>query len=189
MEGPSKSGMERRGYTENAGGYASYWYAPLDGGLKQARELQELVRTKLTTLLREDPKVGLKRGCTEMEHFSIKVGIGSSDNWDKNAEHFDFMEGLLDATFLDPEMERVKEDPGVMKVHTQVVWIEYALEHGDETYLEFTDGKLIPELMNYAGSVHSERDFRTTWKERGGNGNGDDRIESDNNSDKGIALV
>ena len=34
MDSPSKSGMERRGWTENKGGYASFWYGPLNGGLK-----------------------------------------------------------------------------------------------------------------------------------------------------------
>ena len=122
-----------------------------------------------------------------MEHYAIKAGIGGSDNWDKGAERFDFTEDLLDATFLDPEVDRAMEDPGVMKVHTQRKWIEYALEHGDETYLEFTDGKLIPELVGYAESVHSERDFRTTWEKKGGNGNGE--LESNLNSGKKVTLI
>jgi hypothetical protein len=185
---PGKCGVETRAWTGNLGGYSSFWYAPLDGGLKQARELHELLRTKLTTLLQTDVKnfVSLKRGCTEMEHHSVRVGLGGSDKWDEGAKHFDMIEDLLNATFVDPDVEKM-EEPTIFKIHVRKAWIEWAAEHGDMTYLQFTDGKFNPEIVGYHGSVHSERDFRTTWKEEGGNGNG--KPESNLNSDTKIALV
>ncbi len=187
MEIPTKSGLETRSLTGEVGGYGSFWYAPLDGGLKQAREMYELVKTKMTTLLGEKPEgLILKRGCTEMEHHTIRLGIGGSDKWDDGAEHYDMIQAMADVTFLEPEVEKAKE-PGVMVVHTKRYWIEWAFEHGDKTYLNYTEGAFKPEIVEYAGSVHSERDYRTTWEEQGGNG--DRELETDVEPREAITLI
>ncbi len=193
MSVPAKCGVETRAWTGNLGGYASFWYAPLEGGLKQAREVHRLVNTKLESLFPDraldaplSEGVKLKRGCTEMEYYSVRAGMGGSDKWEDGAEHFDMVEDLLNATFVDPDVEKM-EEPTIFKIHVRKAWIEWAAEHGDTTYLQFTDGKFNPEIVGYDGSAHSERDFRTTWEKEGGNGNG--KLESDLDSDKNITLV
>lgn len=169
MGKPAKCGIETRPLTGNRGGYGSFWYVPLDGGLKTARGLYEIVREKLMSLFLENPnnlgskpgkKLSLKRGCTEMEHSTVRLGLGGSDTWDKGAKHYDAIEAVLDETFLKVKIQQNVE-PEIMKIHTERMWIEWAYEHGDKTYHEFSEKGSFPlPLVNYAGSDHKERDFR-----------------------------
>ena len=164
MDKPGKCGMETRPLTGNKGGYGAFWYAPLDGGLKSARGLRKLVKPRLSSLLKRDvPDITLKRGCTEMEQFTVRAGIGGSDNWDKGADIYDRTEDLLEETFIDV---KIKENvqPAIMEIHTQRMWIEWAYEHNDPTLGQFAEKGSFPlPAVNYKDSKQfDDKDFRST---------------------------
>lgn len=165
MNMPSKCGVETRGLTGGKGGYGSFWYAPLTDGLRKARLLQEEIRKKLVKRLSKDisKKITLKRGCTEMELATIRqFGVGS-DRWDAMAEHYDEVEKRVEPHLID-DPDPFVEQPEIMRVHTQMFWIEWAREHGDLTYLNHSEAtSWPPPLVNYvAGQV--AMDFESTWK-------------------------
>ena len=164
MDKPSKCGIETRPLTGNKGGYGTFWYSPLGGGLKSARGLRKLVKARLSSCLNRDvPDITIKRGCTEMEQHTVKAGIGGSQMWDNGAEIYDLTEDLLDETFIDV---RIKEDiePPIMRIHTQRVWIEWAYEHNDPTLGQFADKGSFPlPPVNYKDSkVFDDKNFRST---------------------------
>lgn len=175
---PAKVGPEVRGYTGWSGKFHAFWYCPLDGGLKGAREQWELVGEKLTTLLGPEHCLHLKRGCTEMEYLAIQAGLGASDQWDKMSGIFDSLEGMLEELFYVTESSA---DLAAVKlpwyVYNKIVrtWIEKAFENGEETYLTYTNGKVLaPKALAYEKSIHSWRDFPAFEIEKEGEGNGKD---------------
>jgi len=164
MDINAKVGCETRPYTGNKNGYTAVWYAPLNSGLKEGRELFSLIDAKIQALLGREGKreLILKRGCTEMEHWTSNVyGIGS-DKWDELAQKgsFDAKEMLLDTVW---EMdEKVMDVPTFCNDHVTQLMIDFAFENGDLTYLEYTDNVLhAPQLVTYNDSKHKHQDFKS----------------------------
>lgn len=154
---PSKCGLELRPYTGNVGGYGAYWYAPLDGGLEAGREMFVKLRKEFPS-----ESLILKRGCTEMEML-----VQPSSSWDKYADEWDFKEGLLNTTFV-CESERPTKEPTAYVTYTLMQWIEWAFEHGDETYRDFTDHsfELVYELYQHEQNKVNKyklEDFRSNY--------------------------
>ena len=152
----SKVGMETRNYTGNNGGYSAFWYAPLGCGLHKARGMFTIVKHKVQEKLKRKVKIILKRGCTEFERTH-----GSSDNWDKIREEMGWTmkQDLLDAVFESDNFWKHAEMPKFLEVNTRLNMIHWAFEHNDQTYLEYTGGQLIPSLLDYSKSIHSDKDF------------------------------
>ena len=148
---PSKTGMEQRNYSGHLGGWSSFWYAPLDGGLVGGRRLFESIKRALRKEFgNEAMKVRLKRGCTEMEQ-----KVGPTDGWKYRIEH-EIREKLIKAAFA-PTFDA--EVPKVLEVSIKKQWIEWAATHGDMSYLKYTQGKIIRSPVWYDGSIHSEKDL------------------------------
>ncbi len=148
-----KCGIETRPYSGNLGGYGAFWYNPLGCGLDQAREnlgrLKQIYGKKLL----------LKRGCTEMEQFTIqRLGVDST-KWDQlllpSAEKLKVLEEVF---FTNPNY-RNENRPLPVILKTEASWIRHAAHHGDLTYLDFTDGKLIPSLHIYGDSIDRGKDI------------------------------
>lgn len=170
---PSKSGLEKRGRTGRKGGYSSFWYGPLAGGLSRGKWIFGEVEKTLKERLGYSDGLILKRGCTEMEQFSQNI-FGSSAVWDSRAEAFDATERLLDTVFDIPEFED-NQLSQLCENYVQRSWIEWAFEHGDETYLRFTDGRpLVPEPFNYAMKENLKVWIPNTWE--GGKDEGADPV-------------
>ena len=157
---PSKTGIEERPHSGNQGGWSSFWYAPLRGGLAGGRRLHRTVQRDLKQ--RFGRGAVLKRGCTEMERHTFQSGLGKSDEWEKGAEFFDKKEALL-ATVWRLNKVKMESPPPMQVAYITMKWIEHAAEFGDASHLDYCDGPLLEGLMNYEKSVHSERDFVSTW--------------------------
>ena len=171
----SKSGIEKREYTGNQGGYGSFWYADIDKGLEGGRELYDLV---VKDLEGTGLKPTLKRGCTELE-----VQYHPSSDWDKMAEEngWDKMEKLLDMFFV--KGKQVKEPIMFYKTHSLISWIKYAKAHGDPSVAEFIDqDSNVPKMEQYhQGGKHSNMNFKSTWGE---NGKDNNKSKQDAGTDK-----
>lgn len=174
MDLPSKTGMEMRPYTGGQGGFSSFWYAPLSGGLEGARKLWVTVKEALIEEFGEgevDVPI-LKRGCTEME-----LTFPKSSEWDKYAEkaHWDDTEQLLDKHIMD--YKGPERQPTIMKTRSVVLWIEWAFEHrkvtGDYSYRDYIE-KDVPEITpieQYNQSIHSNKDYQSSWETEDGTDN------------------
>ena len=150
----AKCGIEVRPFTARLGGYGAFWYNPLGCGLAQARKntytLSEALGKKLL----------LKRGCTEMEHYTKRAFGFGSDDWNKVlGPRQRFMEELLDSTFY-IKGEVPDRTPEALAVEIKMRWIEHAAEHGDKTYLDFVDEPFFPSIVQYAGSIHNPKDYK-----------------------------
>lgn len=158
---PGKCGVERRAYTGALGSYRAFWYAPLGGGLAEARQVYREVKKAMGSLRgvrNRKSELILKRGCTEMEHL-----YHPSSTWDRLAEEraWDLRESLLNASVRD-EYASDKEPTAQVK-QTERIWIEYAFEHGDSTYMNYKEGPMVPPHELYQESSHADNDFRSTW--------------------------
>ena len=177
---PSKCGMEQRGYTHNKGGYGAFWYNPLDGGLQVARERHKEISRLLDKIV---PGHGLilKRGCTEMENMTLRQGKGGSEDWDKDAEYYDSSEAVIAPIFIDNDSILFKEleEPWHVVKHTIRRWIEWAFEHGDETYMEFTGGPLMPPLNLYHDSKHKHYNYKSTFTKETNNDSPSNETDAD----------
>lgn len=136
---PSKCGIEIR--PEVFGNFGGYFY---NRGLEQGLNCYKKVRAEVNkvSILGKDIKVILKRACTEIEY-----GIGPSDRWIPSKEQIDFEVNLTNRFVNDipvlSQSDHVKDD-------IRQRWIEYAWSIGDETVLEYNDGKpLYPEYVTY----------------------------------------
>jgi len=159
----AKTGLERRGRTGNKGGYSSFWYASLTDGLKRARDIFRTVESALYSTLKYTDGLILKRGCTEMEQFSSEI-FGDSTQWDSRAPMFDLSEKLLDAVFDIPEQYH-GEMPAIVTNYIKRQWIDWAFEHGDETYLKYTGGKPhTAPLFNYMEPRYLTKQIPLTWE-------------------------
>lgn len=138
-----KCGVEKRAFTGRLGKYSAFWYAPIDDGLDGAKKLYKRISKEFSTM-----KCILKRGCTEFE-----MTYYPSNTWDTLAERnaWDAKENLLDQLFvLDPVTIQVEMNtPKMLEVHIIKKWIEWAFEHNDMTYLNYTDRPFKQELMDY----------------------------------------
>lgn len=150
---PCKCGIEKRFFTSRLGGYGAFWYNPLGCGLAEARQNTE----KLSKALGKE--LLLKRGCTEMEQFTLRaMGLGS-DKWDKlETKQNAMLEEMLDAVVAESE-QPPDRTPEFMRVQIMQSWIEHAAEHGDKSYLKYTNGPMFPQLVQYKGSIHSFKDY------------------------------
>jgi hypothetical protein len=178
----SKTGLETRGRTGNLGGYGSYWYTPLDGGLEMGREIFRKVESALYDRLGYTDGLILKRGCTELEHhFAGK--IGDSTSWDRLAKVFDQKEKLLDSVFRIPD-QRVDIFPDVAINKIKLSWIDWGFEHskstGDMSYLKYTGGvPHVPELFNYMEAKNLTVKIPISWgEEEDDDSRNDSRIET-----------
>jgi hypothetical protein len=125
---PGKCGIEVRDYTPAL--YGGYFY---NRGLEEGQECYEAVREAVNKypLLGEDVDVYLKHACTEMER-----KYGASDKWEEVTDAQKEVEQLIqDHIVYDPT---IQDQPKHFLVHTHRRWIEWAFQHGDETYKTFT---------------------------------------------------
>lgn len=187
MDISSKCGIETRGFTGNRGGYAAFWYVPLNAGLKGAREMHSLIDAKIQARFGREGKrvVNLKRGCTEMENYTLKMLNVGSNKWDEIAKKMSMneKEALLETIFVDPPI--VTNAPGFCDINTEQLFLDFAFENGDLTYLEHTGG--IPHmdpLVFYEDSKHKHQDFKSTWRN-----NGPDNDRPDNAEGKPLVEV
>jgi hypothetical protein len=133
---PSKCGIERRDFV--CGLYGGYFY---NDSLEQGRECYELVRTNVDQKISPEVDGLLKRGCTEFE--ICKVGKGCpSDGWAVSDEQKALELRLSD--LIDETAPKLKQ-PDHLVESTFRSFIEWAYQHGDMTYLEYTEGKPIYE--------------------------------------------
>lgn len=134
-----KCGIERRKYVGKVGKYGAYWYVPLSGGVEEGRKIYARLKEKFPF-----PLI-LKRGCTEFE-----MMYHPSSKWEEFAEEraWSDTEELLNNLFVaDPMSLKVEMNtPQLLEMSVIRRWIEYAFEHGDETYLDFTNG--VPLKIN-----------------------------------------
>lgn len=183
---PAKVGMERRPFTGSEGGFSAFWYAPLEEGLEGGRALWKKVRSALDQSFGVGSyKPILKRGCTEMEgHFP------PSSDWDKVAleRGWDQQEALVGSVFVLPVPPA--EQPMAMKVRNMKAWIEWCFEHsgvtGDESYQEYIGSDPVPPIEKYQESIHSNKDFKSTWEGKDGTNNNGSEDTSESTSEERI---
>lgn len=120
--------------------YAGYFYCD---GLDKARELYSSVRTAMD----KNPKLGadvplvIKRGCSNYE-----AALGPSDKY-TFAPELRAIEAYFATRFRAADRGHSMSLPAVL----YRVWIPFAYQMGDHTYLDFTNGKpLYPKTVNYA---------------------------------------
>jgi hypothetical protein len=148
-----KCGIERRAFVGKLGIYGAYWYAPMQEGLEGARKLWKRLSADFPTF-----EMILKRGCTEFE-----MAYNPSDTWNDLADKamWDMKEDLLDSLFVSNPMTLQVEanTPKMLENHIMRRWIEWAYEHNDKTYMEYTSGSFKPEILRYEKSNHFNNDF------------------------------
>lgn len=137
---PSKAGIEVREWTSAL--YGAYWY---NTSIEKGIECKKYVKSHFP-----DMHVILKRGCTEFER-----KFGDSTKWVVTDEARE-LETLLREKVIIPDYADAIQ-PEELVNHVKCRWIEFAYEHGDKTYLQFTDGKpLFPNLVEY----YDEEEYR-----------------------------
>lgn len=139
---PCKCGTEERPIVE--GIYGGYFYnESLEDGLMC------LERVKAEFAGPRGMPIYLKRACTEFEQ-----SWGDSTEWEVSDEQ-KALESLLDSTFVQDEFKMLQ--PQHLRAENFRKWIHKAVDHGDMTYLKFTNGKhLIPEIVKYFGNEKEE---------------------------------
>jgi hypothetical protein len=135
---PSKCGIETR--PSVCGLYGGYFYnRGLEEGLERYKEVRAAVND--TGNLGPDTVVMLKRGCTEMEH-----ATKPSNEWGITDKQLHIESLVLRKFVIDPQSRMQTES---IQLHTHKAWIEWAYQNGDMTYLEYTDGKPLPQYPAY----------------------------------------
>lgn len=131
MDVYSKCGVEVRPFV--FGLYGGYFYTDsIEEGQERYRQVRKLVDENLS----DKVPVILKRGCTEYE-----MQAGRSDMWISPDEKQLMMEKKIDELYVTDNHDMPQ--PDFLKAKAILGWIEFAFEHGDETYKHFTDGQLI----------------------------------------------
>jgi len=141
---PSKCGTEERPTV--FGNYGGYFY---NRGLPMGLDCYKKVRKAVDDdpELGTDVKVILKRGCTEYE-----LAIGRSDQWKPATQEQMGFEMDLHYQFANDHPLQLQPDVVKDEIHQR--WIEYAYKIGDETVLEYNDGKpLYPDYVTYQHAV------------------------------------
>ena len=122
-------------YSQNV--YAGFFYAT---GLDEARDVYKAARAAFDA----DPRLGpalsmiIKRGCSEYE-----ARVGPSDRWQFTPD-MAVVEERLRAKFRRSGRKLDRAPLTVMR------WIEFAFRSGDETYMDFTQGRrLRPPAVTY----------------------------------------
>jgi len=143
---PSKCGIERRSYTPPPTPGARYGAYIYNESVEQGLDRLDILRKHVDGFpeLGPDVEMYLKRACTEME-----MTFPDSTTWEVTDEQ-NRIEDLLDwlIVFDIPATHTSKHV--LDKIH--MGWIEWACENGDDTYLEYTDGKPL-----YRPAVRYER--------------------------------
>jgi len=143
---PSKCGIERRSYTPPPTPGARYGAYIYNESTEQGLDRLDILRKHVDGFpeLGPDVEMYLKRACTEME-----MTFPDSTTWEVTDEQ-NRIEDLLDwlIVFDIPATHTSKHV--LDKIH--MGWIEWACENGDDTYLEYTDGKPL-----YRPAVRYER--------------------------------
>lgn len=126
IEKPSKCGIEVRDYVHSL--YGGYIYADsVEEGMETYTKAKQLVTEQIGFI-----PIILKRGCTEYE-----TSFGRSDEWEYAAG--DLEKRLNDLIIYENSL--TAEQPDFVKNLIYLKWIQFAYRNGDDTYLEFTDGK------------------------------------------------
>ena len=138
---PSKCGVEKRSYTPLSkylyGGYI-YSKSAEEGGNRLLKIREVLADTPGL----EDVECYLKRACTEME-----LAMPHSNEWEVTDEQ-KRVEDILDWMIVYDIVVSETSPHLANKVH--MGWIEWAAQHGDETYLDYTDGvRMVPDCVRY----------------------------------------
>jgi hypothetical protein len=140
---PSKCGIETR--PSVCGLYGGYFYnRGLEEGLERYKEVRGAVND--TDNLGPDTVVMLKRGCTEMEH-----ATKPSNEWTITDKQLHIESLVLRKFVIDPQSRMQTES---IQLHAHKQWIEWAYQMGDMTYLEYTDGKPLPQYPEYVTYHH-----------------------------------
>ena len=136
---PAKCGIEKRHYVH--GLYGGYFYGVgFMEGCQRYLEVRKAVN--------DDPRLGpdipiiLKRACTEFEN-----ACGPSNEWRLHPKQYK-IEEMFERYVVHDDWER--DQPEIVKAHIRKQWIEFAFANGDQTYLEYTNGKpLSPAPVTY----------------------------------------
>lgn len=135
---PAKCGIEVREHTPRM--YGGYFYTC---SLEEGRDVYQIVRKAISEGISPDVSVILKRGCTEME-----MEVGPSPFWVVTKENRE-LEEIIEERVEDTSISFCNP-PDYMVAHIKQSWAHWAYAHGDETYLEYTDGQpLYPETVKY----------------------------------------
>jgi hypothetical protein len=125
--------------------YGGYFYnRGLEEGLERYKEVRAAVND--TDNLGTDTVVMLKRGCTEMEH-----ATKPSNEWTITDKQLHIESLVLRKFVIDPQSRMQTES---IQLHAHKQWIEWAYQMGDMTYLEYTDGKPLPQYPEYVTYHH-----------------------------------
>ena len=136
---PSKCGIDRRENTQDI--YGAFWY---NRGFDEARMRYKLIRERLDKEGLKKVKLIIKKACTEFEN-----ELGPTDKWKRPSKEQLQEEKDLDAV-LNYHPTSPSLIPEIVKDRTHHIWIHWAFQHGDNTYLEFTNGVKIHEpLVTY----------------------------------------
>ena len=143
-----KCGIETRDYTH--GLYGGYFY---NLTLEDGKVCYDIVRKAVDEIISPDVKVILKRGCTEIE-----LQFGDSAKWEElDIKNFDEIEDYAQEKVV-VKVADADRLPRIVDLHTQRNWVDFAYEHGDQTYKQFTGGK---PLYNEATKYHMPFDSIT----------------------------
>jgi len=141
-----KCGIELREFVKTKRLYGGYWY---NRGVEAGRACYEKVKAWADFIHQKDQyeniflqrheepmPVILKLGCTEFER-----ALGDSRKYEvtKEQEKFEeYFENLLDFDpFETPEGLDEFPQPEALRQHVRVLWLKWAHNHGDMTYLKY----------------------------------------------------
>lgn len=133
---PGKLGMEMRDYVR--GLWKAFFYCNrIEHGIKRYNQVRRALKARDLGHL----PVILKRGCTEYERDK-----GPSDNWDRliTKQQLKIVEPFLDR-WIEVSVNSARAVPPWLSARIQYRWIEWAAANGDETYLKYTDGKVLDQ--------------------------------------------
>lgn len=150
----SKCGIEERPTVK--GLYGAYFFNnSLDEGLERYEIIKsELLNTEVLSPLVDEvdqngrtTRIILKRGCTEMEHT-----VGPSNKWEIT-ETQNMIEDLIEK-YIEMDLNKGGQPPHIIN-HIKCRWIEWAAGNEDETYLNYTDGPLTPDVAARKTTNHN----------------------------------
>jgi hypothetical protein len=136
---PGKCGIDRRENTQDI--YGAFWY---NRGFDEARMRYKLIRKRMNKEGLKKVKLIIKKACTEFEN-----ELGPTDKWKRpdkaQLQDEKDMHSVLNFKPTPPSLI-----PEIVRDRTHHMWIHWAFQHGDNTYLDFTDGvKIYEPLVTY----------------------------------------
>lgn len=144
MDVPSKCGIERREIVK--GLYGGYFYCrSKKEGLERYKDVREIVNRYLSP----ETSVILKRYCTEFEitvEGQRSIHGPSNEVGDVTQEERE-MEIYVEAHFPDSGFAGLQ--PNHLIASIMQTWIKWAYQHGDPTWIEFTDNSLLTPVVTY----------------------------------------